>query len=94
MFFPTFTPSTTLNKYEDGEFLNLNGICRANIYYTEETGYGVYYFESVDEEKFKIQGTFTPELIEGQTYQLKGKIITYKGEKQLRVIIGAYKAFE
>ena len=85
MFFPTFTPSTTLNKYNDGDFLKVNGICRANIYYTEETGYGVYHFESVDEEKFKIQGTFMPELIEGQTYQLKGKVIIYKGEKQLRV---------
>lgn len=85
MFFPTYTPSTALNKYEDGENLEFNGICRANVFYTDETGYGVYHFETVDEEKFKIQGIFTPELIEGQTYKMQGKVITYKGEKQLRV---------
>lgn len=85
MFYPSYTPSTALNKYNDGEFLNINGICRANIYHTEETSYGVYHFETSDDEKFKIQGSFSPELIEGQSYQIKGVVITYKGEKQLRV---------
>lgn len=85
MFTQKYIPSMALIKYEVGEKLILTGICNTNTYYNNENGYGIYNFETEDLGMFKIKGAFIPELIEGQTYQLEGEIVSYKGEKQLKV---------
>ena len=85
MFTPKYMPSMALINYEVGERLTLTGICNTNTYYNNENGYGVYNFETEDLGVFKIKGSFIPELIEGQTYQLVGEIVSYKGERQLKI---------
>jgi len=85
MFIPKYMPSMALIKYEVGKKVTLTGICNTNTYYNDENGYGVYNFETEDLGVFKIKGSFIPELIEGQTYQLQGDIVSYKGERQLKV---------
>ena len=79
---------TMLNKYKEGEKIELEGICKSVVFKSEESDYGVYNFETISEDsdvRFKVQGSFTNGLIEGQSYKLKGKVINYKGEKQLRI---------
>lgn len=79
---------TALSEYEIGTKIELIGICKSNVFKSDDSDYAVFNFELADKEKdnkFKIQGSFPNSLIEGQTYRLNGKIIEYRGEKQLRV---------
>lgn len=83
--FYTHSVSKALNKYKVGELVTISGICRGNLYQAEDSAFGIYYFENSDEEKFKIKGNFTPELIDGQSYTIKGHVVEFKGEMQLNV---------
>lgn len=80
-----FEITQALKDYDEGSKMELVGICRNAIFKAEETDYAVYHFETNDGKLLKIQGSFPSELIDGQTYKLKGKVIIYRGEKQLRV---------
>lgn len=74
-----------LDDYSVGMSYNTSGICRSNIYFNEDTGYGVYNFEANDGKHFTISGKFINELTPGVSYSLEGKISLYEGEKQLKV---------
>lgn len=75
-----------LDDYTVGMSYATSGICRSNIYFNEETGYGVYNFEANDGKHFTISGKFINELTPGVSYSLEGKISLYEGEKQLKVL--------
>lgn len=53
------------------------------ILYKEETGYGVYECEDEHGEDLKITGVFLKPLTLGQTYEVNGKVVVYRGEKQI-----------
>jgi len=74
-----------LDTYEVGTEITVFGICRNPLYLNEDSGYGVFNFEDENEEHFCVQGTFGDAMVSGGTYKLKGKIVMYRGEKQLKV---------
>lgn len=83
-FVPKPVISTVLAKYKDGTIISERIMCKSEIVYIDETGFGVYWVENEKGETFKTQGVFMGGLREGSTYDIKGKIVTYKGESQLR----------
>ncbi|MGX9757563.1 SF1B family DNA helicase RecD2 [Clostridioides difficile] len=74
-----------LEKYKNGDSIKVTGICGNNIFFIEDTSFGIYNFETNDDVKVTIKGTFNKKLVEGQTYELKGTIVLYKREKQIKV---------
>lgn len=74
-----------LDKYEVGTEIIKMGICRNALFINEESGYGVFNFEDEDEEHFCIQGNFGDAMVSGGTYLLRGNVVSYRGEKQLKV---------
>jgi exodeoxyribonuclease V alpha subunit len=53
--------------------------------YNEESGYGIYQGEDEKGHIIKLSGVFPSALILGSTYDMKGKVISFRGEKQLSV---------
>lgn len=82
---PTYFKHNALENMSVGEKITIKGICNNTVIYIEESSFGVFNFETENMDYFKIQGTFTDELVSGLTYQMNGKVVEYKGEKQLRV---------
>lgn len=84
-----FNKETALSKYSNGDKVELLGICKSNLFESEDNDYAVYNFELEEGDNyykdFKVQGSFQTKLINGQTYKLSGKVINYKGENQCRV---------
>lgn len=85
-FFDSFEPSfdNGLEKYEVNDEVSTEGICGEFIFSAEESDYSVVYFEDNDEDVFKMQGNLKT-METGQYYKIEGKVIRYRGEKQLRV---------
>ena len=85
-FFDSREPSfdNGLEKYEINEEISIEGICGEFIFSAEESDYSVVYFEDNDEDVFKMQGDLKT-METGQYYKIEGKVIRYRGEKQLRV---------
>ena len=90
-----FTKKTILDTIPDGTQITKVVIPDLEITY-RETGFGVYScldaHASQDdvEERYSIKGTFVSPLSLGQTYEVKGTVITYKSsygeEKQINVV--------
>ena len=74
-----------LDKYVDNTDIEKTIVLRNETFYSESSGFGVYWCEDEDENCFTVKGTFISPLVVGQTYLVKGKIITYKREKQINV---------
>lgn len=85
-FFDSREPSfdNGLEKYEVNEEIEVEGICGEFIFSTDESDYAVVYFEDNNDETFKMQGNLKT-METGQYYKVEGKVIHYRGEKQLRV---------
>lgn len=85
-FFDSFEPSfdNGLEKYEINDEVSTEGICGEFIFSSEDSDYSVVYFEDNDEDVFKMQGDLKT-METGQYYKIEGKVIRYRGEKQLRV---------
>ena len=78
-------PGYALENDAVGKEKKILAIPTFQILYQEQSGFGVFACEDEKEDIFTIKGTFISPLILGQTYQLEGKVIIYKGEKQLQV---------
>ena len=85
-FFDSREPSfdNGLEKYEINEEITTEGICGEFIFSAEDSDYSVVYFEDNDEDVFKMQGDLKT-METGQYYKIEGRVIRYRGEKQLRV---------
>lgn len=62
-----------LNKFELDSYVNIEGICKKNIYISDDYSYGIYIFEDTAANEFTVLSNTTA-LIRGQTYFLHGKI--------------------
>lgn len=82
---PKIVTSDVLKEHKDGIILKEQVMCKSEIVHMDESNFGVYWVEREDGKAYKIQGIFPGKLSEGATYDLKGKVVTYKGEKQLKV---------
>lgn len=74
-----------LEKYKVNDKISKIVIPTFEIFYKDDTGFGIYVCEDENENKFQIVGTFISSLVIDQTYLVEGSIKMYKGEKQLRV---------
>lgn len=74
-----------LDSYSNGEFIRKKIIPKNETFYSEESGFGVYWCKDENENCFPIKGTFISPLAIGQTYLIEGKVDTYKNEKQINV---------
>ena len=82
-----------LNKIPDGTQIIKTIIPLEKKYFLDSSGFGIFSCVYSDDEnkknKFIIKGTFLSPLTIGQTYEVKGKIVTYKSffgvEKQISV---------
>ena len=74
-----------LKDYKVGEKVHFEGICRSEIYFNEETGYGVYTFRIENYVHITISGTFVFPLISGAYYNIDGTIGIYKGSRTVKV---------
>ena len=85
-FFDSREPSfdNGLEKYEVNDEVIIEGICGEFIFSAEDSDYAVVYFEDNDDDMFKMQGNLKT-METGQYYKVEGKVIHYRGEKQLRV---------
>lgn len=53
--------------------------------YNPDSGFGIYQGEDENEHIIKISGVFPIALIIGSSYEMKGKVTVFRGEKQLSV---------
>lgn len=74
-----------LEAFKNNEPITKTTIPTYEIMYREDSGFGIYACEDEDENQFSIKGTFVSALVVGQTYEVKGNVTTYKGEKQITV---------
>lgn len=79
--------SNMLDELPINKSFQIRAVPTYQVIYKEDTGYGVYECEPEDKDdgEFKIAGTFLKPLTIGQTYEIHGKIVVYKGEKQINV---------
>lgn len=75
---PKWLEELELNDEVKGEFVVIK-----RIVHIEETGYSVYICEDSEGANFKLTGTFPLELLENQTYFIKGKVGIYRKDKQV-----------
>lgn len=78
--------SVALDKYKPGTELSEKVICKSEVVYLDDSAFGVYNVEDEEGNSFKIQGVFHGGLRENATYKVKGKVVTYKGESQLKIV--------
>lgn len=74
-----------LESYKNNEPITKTAIPSFEIMYREDSGFGIYICEDENENKFSMKGTFVSGLVIGQTYEVKGTVTAYKGEKQISV---------
>jgi exodeoxyribonuclease V alpha subunit len=74
-----------LDEYKLNSILSFDAYLYSKVYFNEENGYGIYTVKVEDDKYFKISGFFISDLIIGNKYKIKGKVSTYKGEKQLYI---------
>ena len=63
-----------LDKYELDTLINIEGICKHNIYISNDYTYGIYIFEDSAGNEFTVLSN-TTSLIRGQSYFLHGKVV-------------------
>ncbi|WPS85525.1 AAA family ATPase (plasmid) [Brevibacillus halotolerans] len=73
-----------LESLQVNEEINREVIVVNRIVFIEETGYSVYICEDEEGCTFKLSGTFPLELLDGQTYSIKGSVSIYRREKQIK----------
>lgn len=76
---------SSLSEVSVGSNVKITAIPTFEIFFNVEKGFGIYSCENEDGELYSIKGNFMTNLIIGQTYQVEGKVIEYRGEKQLDV---------
>lgn len=62
-----------LNKFKLDEYVNIEGICKHNIYISNDYSYGIYIFEDNVGNEFTVLSNTTA-LIRGQSYFLHGQV--------------------
>lgn len=62
-----------LNKFNLNEYINIEGICKHNIYISNDYSYGIYIFEDNVGNEFTVLSNTTA-LIRGQSYFLHGQV--------------------
>ncbi|WP_180953901.1 AAA family ATPase [Bacillus sp. M6-12] len=65
--------------------LNKKIMIEKQFTYNEESGYGIYQGEDENSHIIKVSGVFPSALNLGSTYEMKGKVISFRGEKQFSV---------
>ncbi|WCK57561.1 AAA family ATPase (plasmid) [Aneurinibacillus sp. Ricciae_BoGa-3] len=68
-------------------FLTKKIVIERAFTYREESGYGIYQGEDEKGDRIKVSGIFPTALLLGNTYEMKGKVVDFRGEKQLSVEI-------
>lgn len=74
-----------LNQYQKNQPIKRTVVPTFEILFNDDTGFGIYEVEDIDENRFSIKGTFLAPLVVGQTYAVDGYIAEYRGEKQIGV---------
>lgn len=74
------------NSYRLGETIEISCVCRNMIFSNEESGYSIYIcsIDNANGANFKMSGVFEEELESGQSYQVKGEVAEFKGQRQLK----------
>lgn len=74
-----------LDNYSNGKFIEKKIIPKNETFYSEKSGFGVYWCKDENGNCFPVKGTFVSPLAIGQIYSIEGKVGTYKGEKQINI---------
>jgi exodeoxyribonuclease V alpha subunit len=74
-----------LNQFQKNQPIKRTIVPMFEILFNDDTGFGIYEVEDIDENRFSIKGTFVAPLVVGQTYAVDGYIAEYRGEKQIGV---------
>jgi len=77
--------ATTLEVLQEGDKVTRKVVPIGEIYFSEETGFGVYNVEFTDGVMYNMKGKFPGSLVLGNTYEIEAKVILFRGEKQLKV---------
>jgi exodeoxyribonuclease V alpha subunit len=73
-----------LEAMKAGDEVSKEAVVLERVVFMEDSGYSVYICEDEDDFSFKVTGTFPLELLEGQTYFFRGKVVVYRGNKQIQ----------
>ncbi|MBP3914982.1 AAA family ATPase [Clostridium sp.] len=94
-FFIQQSKRNILDKYSDNDLIEKSVIVLNEKLFKEDSGFGIYHCQDCDAEehsnysRFYITGFFVARLVIGQSYTVKGTVITYKSsyyeEKEISV---------
>ncbi|MDF2879647.1 MAG: hypothetical protein K0R54_204 [Clostridiaceae bacterium] len=76
--------ANSLDDYKINSQITKKVIPNAQLVYKEDSGYGVYDCQDEEKNDIKVSGVFLNPLTVGQTYEVMGKVISYRGERQLQ----------
>ncbi|MBP1308837.1 exodeoxyribonuclease V alpha subunit [Paenibacillus sp. 1182] len=72
-----------LESLDVNEEVNCKVVILYRKFYSEDTGFSVYVCEDENGDVFTLSGTFAIELMDEQTYFIKGTVAIYRKEKQV-----------
>lgn len=72
-----------VKTFEVGEKVKVKVIPVSEIFFKEDSGFGIYSVETMDEILYVMKGTFPGPLTLGNTYEVEGEVILFRGELQI-----------
>lgn len=84
-FFEYISQDEFLDNHKVNDPIKISLMAVSERHFNPSSGFGIYLCETVDEEYVVIKGNFVNGLEVGQTYEVKGIVQVYRGEKQISV---------
>lgn len=73
-----------IESYKINDIINIEGICKKAIFISNDNSYGIYLFEDTNECTFPVLSNTTV-LVTGQSYFLRGKVVQYNDQSELKL---------
>lgn len=77
--------ANTIEVLKEGDKVKKKVVPISEFYFSEDSGYGIYNVELTNGVLYVMKGKFPGSLVLGNTYEIEGDVVIYKGETQFHV---------